>query len=96
MTVALVRDLSIILLAMLGVLLLVSGSIVAWLTYRKVSPILDSTKETMKQAQEVSTMVSEKLVKPMIGKSAPAFSAGRVVAFLIGLSKGKGGSKDGK
>lgn len=94
--VAVIRDLTIILFALAGVLALVVGSTAVWRLYRKASPILDSTKETVKQAQETTSLLYEKVVKPMAGASTFGFSAGRVLAFVLGLSRGKGGKKNGK
>ena len=94
--VALIRDLTIILFAMIGVLVLVLGTLLGWLLYRKVVPILDSTKAVTKQAQEASSLISEKVVKPMVAASTFSYSAGRIVGFILGLSRGKGGRKDGK
>jgi len=94
--VALIRDLTIILFAMVGVLALLTTAVLGLLLYRKMAPALDSAKATMKNTQEVTSQLSEKVVKPLIGASTMTYSAGRVVAFILGLSRGKGGRKNGE
>ena len=91
-----IRDLAIILVATVGLLVLMAATIMGFLLYRKVSPLLDSTKTTMKQTQEATSLLSDKFVKPLIGASAFAFTTGRIVGFILGVSKGKGGSRDGR
>ncbi len=94
--VAVVRDLTIILFTMVGVLAMLIATFIGVLLYRKVAPTLDSAKATMKNTQEATAQLSEKVVKPLIGASTLTFSAGRVVAFILGLSRGQGGRKNGK
>ena len=94
--VAVIRDLTIILFAMVGVLVMLIATVLGLLVYRKVAPTLDSAKATMKHAQEATAQLSEKVVKPLIGTSTLAYTTGRVVAFILGLSRGKGGRNDGK
>ena len=94
--VAVVRDLTIILFIGVGISVLLLATVLGLLLYRKVAPILDSAKATMKNTQEATSQLSEKVVKPLIGASTLTFSAGRVVAFILGISRGKGGRKNGK
>ena len=94
--VAVVRDLTIIVFAMIGVLVMLVATVIGLLLYKKISPALDSAKATLKNTQEVTAHLSEKVVKPLMGTSSMTFNAGRVVAFILGLSRGKGGRKNGK
>ena len=82
--VAVIRDLTIILFAMVGLLVMLVATVLGLLLYRKVSRTLDSAKSTIKHAQEA------------IGASTRTFTVGRVVAFILGLSRGKGGKNNGK
>ena len=66
------------------------------LLYRKVSPNITAAKTTVDQAQETSSIISDKIVKPMVASSTLAHSAGQVAGFIMGLSKGKGGQNNGK
>lgn len=93
---AVIRDMLLILLAITGVLVSVTISVVTLLLYRKVSPIITAAKTTVDQAQETSSIISEKIVRPMVASSTLAHSAGQVVSFIIGLSKGKGEQNNGK
>ncbi len=93
---AVIRDMLLILLAITGVLVSVIISVVTLLLYRKVSPIITAAKTTVDQAQETSSIISEKIVRPMVASSTLAHSAGQVVSFIIGLSKGKGEQNNGK
>lgn len=94
--IGIIRDLAIIVVAVVGLLVLMAATIMAFLIYRKVAPLLDSTKATMKQTQEATSLLSDKFVKPLIGASAFAFTTGRVVGFILGVYKGRGGSKNGR
>ena len=94
--VAVVRDMTIILFSMVGVLAMLIAIVLGVLLYRKVAPTLDSAKATMKNTQEVTSQLSENVVKPLIGASTQAFTTGRVMAFILGLSRRKGGKSNGK
>ena len=59
---AVIRDMLLILLAITGVIVSVTISIVALLLYRKVSPIITAAKTTVDQAQETSSIISDKIV----------------------------------
>ena len=91
-----IRDLAIILVATVGLLVLMATTVMGFMLYRKVSPLLDSTKATMKQTQEATSLLADNFIKPLIGASAFAFTTGRVVGFILGVSKGKGGSRNGR
>ncbi|MBI2855884.1 MAG: hypothetical protein HYX93_03455 [Chloroflexi bacterium] len=93
--VALIRDLTLILFAGFATLVLFLATLLGMLLYRKIAPILDSARNTAKQAEELSSQLGEKVVKPLVSGSAFAYAAGRVVAFMLGLSRGKGGRKNG-
>jgi hypothetical protein len=93
---AVIRDLTIILFAMVSVLAMLAATIMGLSIYRKVAPTLDAAKATVKNAQEATSELSEKVVKPLVGASTRTFTAGRVVAFILGLSQGKRGNKNGK
>ena len=92
--VALVRDITLLLL------LLVALFVVLFL-YRKASTLLDSTKRAMKNAEDIVSTVSEKVVGPAAAGTGLAFGAGKVMAFLLGVSgrrrkRKRGGSDNGR
>ena len=79
-------------------LLLVVVTILAVLfLYLKVSAILNSAKRTMKDAEDVVSTVSSKLVRPATVGSGAAFGLGKALAFLFGFRgrRREGGSNDG-
>ena len=94
--VAVIRDLTIILFAVVCMLTMLTATVMGLLLYRKVAPTLDSAKATIKHAQEATSQLSDKVVKPLVSTSTRTFTVGRVVAFILGLSRGKGGNKNGK
>jgi len=75
---------------------MLTATIMGLYIYRKVAPTLDAAQTTVKNAQEVTSQLAEKVVKPLIGTSTRTFTAGRIVAFILGLSRGQGGNKNGK
>ena len=79
-------------------LLLVGVTIlVVLILYRKVATILDSAKRTLKSTEDIVSTVSNRVARPAAVGSGAAFGAGKVVAFLLGLSRrSKGGKNDGK
>ncbi|MDP6102963.1 MAG: hypothetical protein QF579_06665, partial [Dehalococcoidia bacterium] len=93
---AVIRDLTIILFAVVCMLTMLTATVMGLLLYRKVAPTLDSAKATIKHAQEATSQLSDKVVKPLVSTSTRTFTVGRVVAFILGRSRGKGGNKNGK
>jgi hypothetical protein len=91
-----VRDLTIIFFAMAGMLLMLVAGVVLLVLYRKVSPTLDSARDTARRTQEATTEISEKFIKPMVNASTLAYTSGRVLGFIAGITQGKGDRKNGK
>ena len=95
-TISIIRDIVIILFV--GVLFLFTLGLVlfSFLVYRKVSPLIDSAKRATKNAEDISTNISQKLVKPMVSRSIFALGAGQILSFILGISqKKRGGKKNG-
>lgn len=91
--IGMIRDIAII--SVLVVVLLV-----VLLLYLKVASILNSVKRTMKNAEDVASIVLNRIARPAAAGSSVAFGAGKVAAFLAGLTgrrqRRKGGEKDGR
>ena len=87
----LIRDIAFVLLLLLAIL-------VVLMVYRKVSTVLDSARRTMRDAEEIVSTVSHRFAEQASSVSALASGAGKVVAFLLGLSgrRRKGGTNDGR
>ncbi len=96
-TLAIIRDVSIIVFVGAVSLITLAAAFGLFLLYRKVSPVIDSVKKTAKNAEDISTSISQKLVKPSVARSAFAFGAGKLLSFITGVSrrKGGGGKKNG-
>ena len=93
---AIIRDLALILFVCIAMLVVSITTILGLLLYRKISPILDSAKATAKQAEDLSSHIGEKVVKPLVGGSSFAFTTGQVAAFILGLSRRKGRRNNGE
>jgi len=78
-------------------LLLAALLLVVLVLFRKVSAMLNSAKRTIRDAENVISAVSDKVVGPATKGSGIAFGVGKLGAFLLGLRKrGKGGGRNGE
>lgn len=93
--VAFLRDIVIIVAAVLGTVVLLVIGVVAYETYRKVRAILDSVGRVTRNVEEGSDLVMGKLVRPMAKSAGVSFGIGRAVGFLLGIRSRKRGRKDG-
>ena len=94
--VAVIRDLTIILFTSVSVLAMLIGTVLVLFLYRKISKTLDSANAAIKHTEDAASQLSEKVLKPLMSASTLTFTAGRVIAFILGLSRGKGGKENGK
>ena len=69
--------------------LLVIAILATLALYSKVSKLLGSAKRTVKDAEDIFSAVSSKVVGPAAAGSGMAFGAGKLMAFLLGLRKKK-------
>ena len=90
--VALLRDLSLIMFSGVAVLSIIILTLLGILLYRKLSPVLDSSKIAARNAEELSSKLGEKLEKPLSGVTHFAYTASRVLSFVLGITRGKGGN----
>jgi|GEM_PF-1261251 hypothetical protein len=93
--VALLRDLSLIMFSGVAVLSIIILTVLGILLYRKLSPVLDASKATAKKAEELSSKLGEILDKPLSGVSNLAYTTSRVLSFILGITRGKGGNGNG-
>ena len=78
-------------------LLLAVALLVIFVLFRKVSALLDSVKRTVKDAEDVISVISDKVVGRATAGSGVAYGAGKVGAFLLGLRRrGKKGGRNGE
>ncbi len=89
--VGLVRD-----FVILGLLLIVLVAILV--IYRKITDLVDSTKETVKNVQEITGGISGKFAKPAVAGAGVAVGAGKAGAFLLNLIRRRrtGGNENGE
>lgn len=90
------RDLFIVIYAIAGIGAIIFLSIIAFLIFRRVRSILDSGKATVTNIREITSMVSDKIVKPVTGVASFVQGLRRAVEFISGLSRRKEGKKGGK
>ena len=93
--VALLRDLSLIMFSGIAVLSIIILTLIVVLLYRKLSPVLDSSKIAAKNAEELSSKLGKTLEKPLSGVSNFAYTTSRVLSFVFGITRGKGGNDNG-
>ena len=89
--IGLLRDVAIIGFVLTACLLLIALVIIGLLLYRKLAPLLDATRKTADEAAEMAALVTNKFIKPVIEKSAFAYTTGKVVSFILGFAKRRGG-----
>ncbi len=82
-TVALIRDIALILLAVIAIALLFALLVISISLYRKVAPLVDQARATMHTVQGTSTFLAETAVRPVIRAVAFAAGVSRVFNFLL-------------
>ena len=75
-----IRDLVLIVILLLAMVVLL-------VSYTKLSALFDSIGRTAKGVQEVSDVLSDKIVGPATTGSSIAFGTGKLAAFFLGLTK---------
>ncbi len=93
-TIVTIRDIAIIVFSLGGAFFLLVLLLLVFGLYRKVSSLLNSARKTVKSVEEITTAVSDSLVKPATAGSGIAFGAGKLLSFLLGFRRG--GKKNGK
>lgn len=88
---AALRDIAIVILALVAILELLVLLIVAVLIYKKLSPVLDSARAATNNVRGTTAFMADTLVKPIIGTIGFAVGARRTLSVLTGLGKRKGG-----
>jgi len=91
MDVATLRDLIIIAYGILGIVLLVSAVVLAFLLYGKVAPILDDINSIMDKVKTLSTYASKEIVEPLIALSVAIQSVAEGLRQLRRIFSGKEG-----
>ena len=84
-----IRDIAVIVLAVLNVIWLLALLIIAVAFYKKLAPMLNSIQTAVQNIQATTTFVAETTVSPII--RALSFVAGVKAAAGTVMGKGKGG-----
>ena len=90
--VGVIRDIAFLLVLVVTLLAVV-------ILFRKGSTVLDSARRTLEDAEDIVSTVAGKVVRPAVASSGIAFGAGKVVSFLLGLSRKRrkrGGRSNGE
>ena len=80
--IAVIRDIAFI-------VILLAVLVVAVVLVRKVSSVLNSAQRTAKGVEDMMSTVSGSVVRPAAAGSGVAFGGGKVLAFILGLSRRK-------
>lgn len=84
------RDVAIIILAMVALLQVLIILILAVMVYKKLSPVLDNVRVATNNVKGTTTFLSEAVVKPVIGMVGFAVGARRTLSVLTGFRKPRG------
>lgn len=89
-TIAVIRDIAFLVLLIVATLAIV-------LLFLKASAVLGSAKRTFKDAEDVVSTVTGRIMGPAMASSGAAFGVGKALAFVLGLRrKRQRGKNDGK
>lgn len=91
MDLASIRDLAIVILAVLAIIQLILTIVLSLVIYAKVVPLLESAKKTATRVQGTTAFVSDTAVKPIISTIAFATGITRALAILTRVAKRRGG-----
>ena len=95
MSLAELRDLVIVIFAILAIIATIGFMFLSVILFRKLSPLLDSAKRTVNNVQGTTSFVSDTMVKPVIWAMSFASGVRRGVAMLSGVTKRTKGGKGG-
>ena len=83
------RDLAIVVFAILGAVASILFIVIGVVLYRRVKPILDSVKVTLANIRSTSTFISDNVVKPVIAASSWVQGVRHAIAVISKLSQRK-------
>jgi len=89
MSLAELRDLLIVIFAIVGILAMLIFIIISLLAFSKVRSILDSGMETAASIRKVSSLVSDGIAKPLVGIASFLRGLYRALEFISGGSRRK-------
>ena len=95
MSLAELRDLFIVIIAILGIGATIFLSIIAFLIFRRIRAILDSGRETVEIIRSITSAVSKDIVKPLASIASVLQGIAKVLEFISGPVREKGEKRSG-
>jgi hypothetical protein len=96
MSLAELRDLFIVIFALVGIGATILFSILLLLVFRKIRSILDSGRQTLGNVRNVSSMVSDNIVKPLVSISSFLQGLRQALEFISRVSKREEDKRSGQ
>jgi hypothetical protein len=96
MSLAELRDLFIVIFAILGIGATIFISIIAFLVYRRIRAVLDSGRATLGNIRDITSTVSENIVKPLASIASIIRGIARALEFISGPVRRKEGERSGR
>ncbi len=81
------RDLFIVIYALAGIGAIIFLSILVFLVFRKIRSILDSGRETLGNVRNISSVVSDNIVKPLVSISSFLQGLRQALEFISRAAK---------
>ena len=96
MSLAELRDLFIVIFSLVGIGATILFSILLLLVFRKIRSILDSGRQTLGNVRNVSSMVSDNIVKPLVSISSFLQGLRQALEFISRVSKREEDKRSGQ
>jgi len=87
MSLAELRDLFIVIFSLVGIGATILFSILLLLVFRKIRSILDSGRQTVGNVRNISSLVSDNIVKPLVSISSFLQGLRQALEFISRVSK---------
>jgi len=84
MSLAELRDLFIVIFSLVGIGATIFVSILLFLVFLRVRSILDAGRETMGNIRDISSIVTDNIVKPLIGIAGFVQGLRQALEFILG------------
>jgi hypothetical protein len=92
MSLADLRDLFIVIFALAGIGATLFFSIISFLIFRRVRSMLQSGQETLGNVRDISTLISDNIVRPLASIAGIVEGLRRGLEYISGLRRRKEGS----
>jgi hypothetical protein len=96
MSLAELRDLFIVIFSLVGIGATILFSILLLLVFRKIRSILDSGRQTLGNVRNMSSMVSDNIVKPLVSISSFLQGLRQALEFISRVAKREEGKRSGQ